>query len=86
MFKIEKDVPLPQGAGRGWRKYPFCDMEVGDSFLVPRDEVKLRSVGSNGRLGAATIYTAASQYGRRLGRRFTARKLPDGSVRVWRVE
>lgn len=33
-YKIEKDVPIPpKNAGRG-SKYPFPEMEVGDSILV----------------------------------------------------
>jgi hypothetical protein len=30
MYKIEKDIPIP----RPRRKYPFEDMEVGDSVFV----------------------------------------------------
>lgn len=36
-FKIEKGVEIPRkGRGRGRpSKYPWADMEVGDSFRVP---------------------------------------------------
>lgn len=40
-YAIRKGVPVP--AARSYRtQYPFADMEVGDSFVVPED--KLESV------------------------------------------
>jgi len=30
-FKIDRDVPMPERVS----KYPFGDMEVGDSFFAP---------------------------------------------------
>jgi hypothetical protein len=38
-FKIEKNVPLYPRRGKPWRrKYPWWEMEPGDSFLVPKDK------------------------------------------------
>jgi len=34
-IRIEKGVPCPPGRGRFSPKYPFADMAVGDSFLMP---------------------------------------------------
>ena len=34
MFKIEKNVPLPVSNGNYNCKYPFTEMEVGDSIYV----------------------------------------------------
>jgi hypothetical protein len=35
-FKIEKGVPIPElDTRKGKSKYPFYEMEVGDSFLAP---------------------------------------------------
>ncbi|MFA4836354.1 MAG: hypothetical protein WC749_09830 [Dehalococcoidia bacterium] len=34
MYNIEKDVPIPRPCGRT-KKYPYEEMEVGDSFFVP---------------------------------------------------
>ena len=36
-FKVERGVPLPEpkGGPGAPAKYPFGDMEVGDSFFVP---------------------------------------------------
>jgi hypothetical protein len=38
MFKIEKGIPLPES------KYPFAEMEVGDSFFVPCESKEARRV------------------------------------------
>ena len=35
-YEIEKDVPIPATT----KKYPWNDMNVGDSFLVPDGETK----------------------------------------------
>jgi len=73
MFNVEKgiDVP-PRKSRRGKSKYPFDQMDVGDSFLARG--VKLQ-----------TLTTAAAHYGKPLGKKFTARTLDDG-IRVWREE
>jgi hypothetical protein len=34
-FKIEKNIPVPIKAKNIEAKYPFMEMEVGDSFFVP---------------------------------------------------
>lgn len=62
---IDKGVPLP-------RRYPFADMQVGDSFLVP-EGVKRSNVS-----------VAAKRYGDRHGAAFTVRKVPEG-LRCWRI-
>ena len=39
MYKIEKHIPLPATIGNGFhalRKYPWYEMEKGDSFFVPK--------------------------------------------------
>lgn len=67
--RIDKNIPIPRSRG----KYPFREMEVGDSFLCPKGSEK-------------TIYSAAGQATTRIkGRRFIVRKTEDG-FRVWRVE
>jgi hypothetical protein len=67
---IEKDVPLPASAK--WSKYPFAEMEIGDSFVVPRERhEQLRS--------------ASSWAGRRHGRKFTIRIVGE-QVRCWRIK
>jgi hypothetical protein len=34
-YKIEKNVPIPTSNGRGQRKYPFSELEIGDSVVIP---------------------------------------------------
>lgn len=76
-FVIEKHIPIPArkwtGAGRN-SKYPFRQMETGDSFYVLGDEhVKV------------AVKSAATHHARKHGGRFTARADEHG-VRIWRVE
>lgn len=70
-FKIEKYVPVP--APRRYSRYPFGDMEVGDSIVVNASK--------------ADSYRAANSaynYGRAHGKKFAARH--DGSgLRIWRT-
>ncbi len=75
--QIEKNVPLPgSGAGRP-SKYPFADMEVGDSFLVAEGP-------SSGHLGY-NARNAAKNFGVRHGMKFSV-KQTEGGVRIWRIE
>jgi hypothetical protein len=73
-FSIEKDVPLPEKNVR-W-KYPFDQMEVGDSFFVVNKDTTQMSA-------------LCKRAGKRLEGRFvTAKSEKDGQsgVRVWRME
>lgn len=72
---IEKDVPLTDQRGVGKSsgrpaKYPWAEMEVGDSFKAEVAPDVLRA--------------SASGYGRRNGFSFVVRKEGDGS-RAWRT-
>lgn len=69
---IEKNVPVPT-ARSARAKYPFKEMDVGDSVLIP-DESK-----------AKAAVNAAFMVGTRDGKKFTSRSTPEG-VRIWRVE
>ncbi len=80
-FKIEKDVPIPslrRGPKAGTRKYPFAQMEIGDSLLIP---------GNGDQRQAVSIYNYIGVYRKRgeLKAKFTARMV-DGGIRVWRIE
>ena len=71
-FKIEKNVPLP----RSRSKYPWTEMEVGDSFFVP------------GRDGDAVIGCFGKQ-AKDWGWKFSARTRHEQGifgVRVWRIK
>ena len=73
-FEIEDDHPIPatwQHSGRK-EKYPWSQLEVGQSFFVKDGEV--RKIGG-----------AACHAGRRNGKKFVVRVV-DGGVRAWRVE
>jgi hypothetical protein len=77
-LKIEKGIPVPTGI-RGSRVYPFKDMDVGDSFLVPVDEGGKRSIQSS-------IAQCSRRY-RKVGKQFTTRFLKkEGGIRVWRIK
>lgn len=56
-ISIEKDVPCPALYGRGFNaKYPFREMEVGDSFFVATDQPQTH-----------TLRRTASMHGQRSG-------------------
>ena len=64
---LSKDVPLPPPR----RRYPYGEMEVGESFLVGGGVLQV-------------VCNANYRAGKRLGRKFIARK-EAGGVRVWRI-
>lgn len=69
-YKISKNKPLPPAR----TLYPWQDMEVGDSFLVP---------GPHDKASGGKVRSAACDYGRRHGLAFSVRVEGDG-LRVWR--
>lgn len=78
-FELDFDVPVPARSGppgrRSGSKYPFAEMPVGSSFLVPGD------------VKAQTVRSAVSAYMKRTGEgagKFAVRALAEG-VRVWRT-
>lgn len=82
-MQIEKGVPLPEFTVGAPRKYPFPDMEVGDSFTVPLE-------GKQGARGldraAEKVRSAACNFSRRCGWKFIIRTdRAAGLARCWRV-
>ena len=71
---VDKNRPIPPLTNR---RYPFGQMEVGDSFWLP--------IGQNEEQTKNNIRCAASAYGRRKNMRFSVRK-SEGGLRVWRVK
>jgi hypothetical protein len=73
MYEIEDGITLPT-FHKGVAKYPFRELEVGQSFFVP-DGKKNR------------IASAASSIAKRIGNgtKFTLRSV-DGGIRVWRIK
>ena len=90
-YAIDKKVPLPRaksGLNRACHKYPFDVMEKGDSFAVPLSG-EITTAGKNAPYDKALVRvrSAASNFSRRRGRKFTVRTLKDeGVVRCWRVK
>jgi len=72
-YKIDRGIPLPQNRKRGRKaSYPFADLEIGDSFLVPFANVR-------------TMRSAAYQARIRMDKTFYCAKEGQHSVRVWRT-
>jgi hypothetical protein len=69
-YKIEKGIPIPPRRCGRKPRYPFGQMEIGDSVIV--------EIISGAR--------AATTYGRRHGKKFQSEKQADGKYRVWRVK
>lgn len=69
-FKIEKNIPVPDGYRRS--NWPFDEMEVGDSFAVPKAKARVAK-------------QAAYNRNKGIDRRYVTRSEGDG-VRIWRVQ
>ncbi len=74
-MKIEKGVPIPE-KGNKESKYPFNEMEVGDSAVIieytPENMRKINSI--------LYYYTQKNK-----GKKFTQRQEGD-KIRVWRIK
>lgn len=66
--KIEKGIPMPDTSEHGNTKYPFHELEIGDSFLC----------------NSRWSHQLCSDRSRN-GKKFIARKQPDGRYRIWRI-
>lgn len=71
-FKIERGVLMPSRRSTE-SKYPFLELEIGDSFFVPEDANKDNN-----------IRASAHSVGFRNSKKFSVRKV-DGGFRVWRT-
>lgn len=71
MFKIEYGIPLTGRKNGRKAKYPFADMNVGDSFALPAKNVK-------------SARSRAFQINKKMGFKFAFRTFND-KVRCWRV-
>jgi hypothetical protein len=77
MFALETGVPVPPRATFGQKrgsKYPFADMEVGNSFLVPEG------------IKSQTIRSAIGAFNKTNKDRKFAVRVTDAGTRVWRTE
>jgi hypothetical protein len=73
-FKIEQGIEIPPRRS-GALKYPFDQMNVGDSFFIPEDSS----------VKPANVSNSAQAYGKQTGRKFTVRRV-EGGYRCWRTE
>lgn len=69
-FEIEKGIPVPT-TRQGNYKYPWDEMEVGDSFFI-KGKVRAQIAPSIKRIEVTR------------GVKFTAHQVEDG-LRVWRI-
>lgn len=69
-IKIDKGVPIPPQKRNDYRKYPFKNLSIGDSFFIEEKYSK--------------VAPSASAHGRRYKKQFTAR-IENGGTRVWRI-
>jgi len=74
-FPIDENVPLitTTKASQKYARYPFEQMEVGDSFFVPDDKDE-RAAAEH-----------AHNYAKMRSCKFSTRKVPGGR-RIWRVK
>lgn len=85
IFTIERGLPIPTGGYRGQPSpYPFANLSIGDSFLVPFDfKVSGRALTPQ-QLRSRLHGAAACVRRRHPERKFTIRNSEDG-VRCWRA-
>lgn len=75
---IDKNIPIPQRCAAKI-KYPFADMDVGDSFFVARPDEESPSRFRN-RMQAVITFGK-----KRTGYFFTSR-IEEAGIRIWRIE
>lgn len=70
---IDKNIPIPKDAGRkGRRKYPFYEMEVGDSVFF------------EGQTRTGNARNAAYAWARNNNKEVSVRSV-QGGIRIWRI-
>lgn len=80
MYKIEKNIPIANPKPE--RKYPFNEMEIGDSFLIKATDSKMKSIRKirNRISSACNIFTKNNPK-----IKFVTRRENDG-IRCWRIK
>ncbi len=84
MIQIDKDIPIPVrkrafiANRKQWpEKYPYREMEVGDSFFIPHDAYN----------SSASLRTTLYHSARRMGNNYKITiKQVEGGVRCWRIQ
>ena len=88
MYTIEQNIPLPNVIRNGvaQHKYPFFEMQVGDSFAVPVDPTtKLNYMQVRNRVSAA-IYTQLKRPANGEMRFVLRTDKVNKVIRVWRIK
>lgn len=77
-IKIEKGIEIPSRLRKSGKpsKYPFAQLEVGESFLVRTTSKKSKV---NRQVGLCSSFRKYAP------KRFTSRTIAEG-VRIWRIE
>lgn len=78
MLKIEKGVPLPTRPAKRNTRWPWRDMEVGDSVLVENTEADPQLIYAA--RNSAHAYAANSTF------KFRTSQIGKSQMRIWRVE
>jgi hypothetical protein len=72
MYEVQKNIPIPSAAKTDKRKkYPFDEMDVGDSFFVAN-------------MTARALSNSSQWHANKTGKKFTCATEADGA-RCWRV-
>lgn len=77
MYEIEKNIPTPLDPKKP-SKYPWKQMEVGDSFFVPYSDLPNGENSSCPKAGLGSVRNDLSS------RKYTGRRVDNG-WRIWRV-
>lgn len=86
MITIDTNVPMPTSSGAGApSKYPFADMEVGESFFIEGGGIGSSSKVLRNRLTGACARAAKAMPGKKFSLRMRNEDGTEG-VRVWRVQ
>ena len=70
---VEKNIDMPVMRVTA-SKYPYDEMEVGDSFMVTSERISMIN----------TMCGVNKKKGEELGMKFIAKRV-EGGVRVWRI-
>lgn len=73
-IKIDKDIPIPKGStrpknpSRRERELPFNEMEIGDSFFVPKEDLSYVRTRASRELDLFSVFQVKEEGGYRCWR------------------
>jgi hypothetical protein len=74
-YKIDKNRPIPKNVS----KYPFPEMEVGDSFVVSDKNLTVHDIEYK------RIASSAFMYGKKTGKKFKLKSVENKLI-CWRIK